>query len=161
PLYLGRPQTKSEREIEYNAHPPVSVLLALPMGRLAFADALLVWNLVSVAALLASLALVATGLPELKALFLPAVALRPFCLPVYGNLQQCQLNLALLLMVTASWALERSGRSGAAGTVVGAAAAVKLFPAYLVVYFAARRHWRALGAAAASFLALNLAAAAV
>ena len=161
PLYLGRPQTKSEREIEYNAHPPASVLLALPMGRLDFPDAVLAWNLVSVAALLASLAIVAAGLPELKALFLPAAALLPFCLPVYGNLQQCQLNLLLLLMVTAAWALDRSGRPGAAGMLVGAAAAIKLFPAYFVVYFAARRRWPAVLAAAASFLALNLATAAV
>ena len=161
PLYLGRPQTKSEREIEYNAHPPTSVLIALPMGRLEFSEALLAWNLVSVAALLASLAIVAAGLPELKALVLPAAALLPFCLPVYGNLQQCQLNLALLLMVTAAWAVDRSGRPGAAGLLVGTAAAIKLFPAYLVVYFVARRRWRAILAAGASFLALNLATATV
>ena len=45
--------------------------------------------------------------------------------------------------------------------IVGAAAALKLFPAYLVVYFALRVRWRAVLAAAVSFLTLNLATAAV
>jgi alpha-1,2-mannosyltransferase len=161
PMYLGRPQSPPERGIEYNAHPPASVLLALPLGRLEFSEALLAWNLLSVAALAASLVIVAAGLPELKALFLPTVALLPFCLPIYGNLQQVQLTLVLLLLVTSAWALDRSGRPGAAGLLVGAAAAVKLFPAYLGVYCAARGRWRALLAAAASFLALNLLTAAV
>src|SRR5262249_27328923 len=67
----------------------------------------------------------------------------------------------LLGLVTAAWALDRSGRSGAAGLLVGVAAAIKLFPAYLGLYFVARRRWRALLAAAASFAALTLATGAV
>src|SRR5580704_10704141 len=46
PRYLGRPLSELERGIEYNAHPPSSVLLALPLGGLNFSDALLAWNLV-------------------------------------------------------------------------------------------------------------------
>src|SRR5262249_39739644 len=84
-----------------------------------------------------------------------------FCLPVYGNFQQGQLSLVLLFLITAAWALDRSGRSDAAGLLIGGAAAVKLFPAYLGVFFAARGRWRALVAAAASFAVLNLATAAV
>jgi hypothetical protein len=41
PLYLGRAQRDGERDIEYNAHPPASVLLALPLAHLGFADAML------------------------------------------------------------------------------------------------------------------------
>ena len=122
---------------------------------------MLAWNLVTLAALLASLAIVATGLPELKDLFLPVGVLLPFCLPIYGNFQQGQLTFILVLLVTSAWALDRSGRPGAAGLMIGAAAAIKLFPAYLVVYFAARGRWRGLFAAAASFAALTLATAAV
>ena len=66
PLYLGRPQADWERDIAYNAHPPTSVLLALPVTGLDLPDAVLAWNLVTLAALLASLAIVAAGLPELK-----------------------------------------------------------------------------------------------
>jgi hypothetical protein len=161
PLHLGRPQSEREIDIEYNAHPPASVLLALPLARLDFPDAILAWNLISMAALLVSLAIIAAGFPELKALFLPVGILLPFGLPVYGNFQQVQLTPVLLAMIAAAWAMDQSGRPAAAGLFVGAAAAVKLFPAYLVLYFAARRSWRALLAAAASFAALNLATAAV
>jgi hypothetical protein len=161
PLYQGRPPSAPEQGIEYNAHPPSSVLLGLPLGRLDYSDAVLAWNLVSLIALLATLALVAAALPELKALFLPVAVLLPFCIPVYGNLQQGQLTLVLLLLVTAAWALDRSGKPLAAGLLVGSAAAVKLFPAYLVVWFAARGRWRALLGATVAFLALNLATAAV
>src|SRR5262249_28508232 len=67
----------------------------------------------------------------------------------------------LVWLVTASWALDRSGRSAAVGTLIGLAAAIKLFPAYLLVYFAARRRGRALIAFAASFAVLNFATIAV
>jgi hypothetical protein len=161
PLYQGRPPSEPELRLEYNAHPPTSVLLALPLAWLDYDDAVLAWNLVSLAALLASLAIVAVALPELKPLFLPAAALLPFCIPIYGNFQQGQLTLMLLFLITAAWALERSGRSGIAGLLVGTAAAIKLFPAYMGVYFLAQRQWRALLAAAAAFTAWTLATAAM
>jgi hypothetical protein len=58
--------------------------------------------------------------------------------------------------VTGVWALERSGWSGMAGLLVGTAAAIKLFPAYLVIYYLARGHLRPLLAAFLSFVTLTL-----
>ena len=72
PMYLGRAQRERESDIEYNAHPPTSVLLALPLAGLDLPDAMLAWNLVSLAASLASLAIVASTLPELKSLPCPS-----------------------------------------------------------------------------------------
>ncbi len=160
-MYLGRPQEERESDIEYNAHPPTSVLLALPLAGFDLPDAMLAWNLVSLAALLASLAIVASTFPELKSLSLPVAVLLPFCLPVYSNFMEGQLTLVLVLLVTSAWALDRSGRSIAAGLLIGASGALKLFPIYLAVYFAARRRWRAVLAAAAAFAVLNLATVAV
>jgi alpha-1,2-mannosyltransferase len=154
PRHLGMP-FDSVTTVEYNAHPPTSILLALPLARLDYPDAVLAWNTISLAAFLASLVIVAAVLPVPKTLFLPALALLTFCHPLYGNLYQAQLTLLLVLLVTAIWALERSGRSSAAGLVLGAAAAIKLFPAYLIVYYLARRQLRPLLAAAVSFLALT------
>ncbi len=161
PLYLGRPQADWERDIMYNAHPPTSVLLAMPFTRLALPDAVLAWNVVMLAAFAAALAVVARSLPELRPLFLPVGVLLPFCLPVYGNFQQGQLTFLLVLLATSAWALDRSGRSGLAGILIGTAAAVKLFPAYLVVAFAMRGRWRGMLTAAATFGLLTLATAAV
>ncbi|MHB1557917.1 MAG: glycosyltransferase family 87 protein [Isosphaeraceae bacterium] len=161
PLYLGRPQADWERDIAYNAHPPTSVLLALPFTRLGLPDAVLAWNLVMLTAIVGALAVAARQLPELRALFLPVAVLLPFCLPIYGNFQQGQLTFLLVLLITSAWALDRSGRSGLAGALIGAAAAVKLFPAYLVVTFATRGRWRGVLATATMFGALTIVTAAV
>ena len=158
PRHLGLP-FDPVTSVEYNAHPPTSVLLALPLARFDYPDAVLVWNSFSLAAFLASLMIVATVLPVPRTLFLPALALLTFCHPLYGSLYQGQLTLILVLLVTVIWALERSGRSSTAGLVLGAAAAIKLFPAYLVVFYAARGRLRPLFAAVASFLALTIATA--
>src|SRR5205807_2590850 len=48
--YLGfRPTDEARFFPEVNAHPPASVLLALPFSLLAYAHALLLWNLLSLA----------------------------------------------------------------------------------------------------------------
>jgi hypothetical protein len=160
PRHLGVP-FDSVTSVAYNAHPPTSVLLALPLARLDYADAVLVWNTISLVALLVSLGIVATALPMPRELFLPVLASLTFCHPVYGNLYQAQLTLVLVLLVTAIWALERSDRSNVAGLVFGAAAAIKLFPAYLAVYYAARGRPRPVMVAVLSFLALTCATAVV
>jgi len=156
PRHLGLP-FDPVTDVEYNAHPPTSVLLALPLARFDYPDAVLVWNTFSLAAFLASLLIVAAVLPVPRMLYLPALALLTFCHPLYGNLYQCQLTLFLVLLVTVIWALERSGWSSTAGLILGAAAAIKLFPAYLIVYYAARGRLRTLLASAISFLTLTLA----
>lgn len=161
PLYLGRQAAGVECEAPYNAHPPASVLPTLPLARLNFSDAMLAWNLMSLAALAAGLAGLVAGLKMPRHWLPPALVLLPLGLPVYGNLQQGQLTPLLFAMVVAAWALDRTGRPAAAGLFIGTAAALKLFPAYLVIVFAVRRSWRALFAAAAAFAAWNLAAVAV
>jgi hypothetical protein len=155
PRYLGLP-SNPEPSIEYNIHPPTSVLLVLPLGRLDYSRAVLVWNVISLVALLGSLVIVAMVLPVPRALFLPGLALVPFCLPVLGNLQMGQINMVLCLLLTTMWALERSGRANIAGSVLGLATAIKLFPAYLSIYYAAQQRNRPLGIALLSFLSLTL-----
>ncbi len=160
PQHLGLPSNPN-KSIEYNSHPPVSVLLALPLGRLAYADAVLVWNVLSIAAFAVGLWVLAATLPVPRSRFLLVLAMLPFCQPLCVNLAEAQLSLVLVSLMMASWALERSGWSRTAGALLGLAAAIKLFPAYLVFYLAGRRRWRALLAAAATVVALSLAAAMV
>jgi hypothetical protein len=143
--YLGRQRDRDSAFNEVNAHPPTSVLLALPLAGLNYADACLAWNLLSLAALAASLGLVVHGLK----LSLPLRAILPFftllllCYPLRKQVDFVQLNLMLLLLLVGAWSAERSGRPGWAGALVGTAAAIKLFPAYLFLYFLLRRQWRA------------------
>ena len=155
PRHLGLPSNPVP-SIEYNAHPPTSVLLALPLAEFSYPNAVLVWNVISLVALCASLKIVAGQLASPRMLLLSAFALTPFCHPIYGNIYQGQLTLILVLLVTAVWALERSGWSCTAGLLVGVAAAIKLFPAYLLVYYAARQRVRLLFAAVLAFLSLTM-----
>jgi alpha-1,2-mannosyltransferase len=160
PQHLGLP-CNPVPSIEYNAHPPTSVLVALPLARLDYPNAVLVWNMISLAALIVSLTIVASELALPWRTLPPTLALLAFCHPVYGNFYQGQLTLILLLLVTTIWALERSGWPSTAGLLLGTAAAIKLFPAYLAVYYMARGRRQLLLTATVSFLALTLATALV
>jgi len=154
PRYLGLKSNPVE-SIEYNAHPPMAVLLALPLGKMPYPDATLVWNVVSVAAFALGVWIVVAELALPWRTLVPFLALVVFCHPIYGNIYQGQLTLILVMLVAAAWAQDRNGRSCVAGCLIGAAAAVKLFPAYLALYYAARWRLRPLLAVMGSFLALS------
>ena len=132
------------------------MLLALPFAQLSYPDAVLAWNTASLFAFLGSLVIVAKVLPVPTNLYLPILALLTFCHPLYGNLHSGQLTLILVLLVTAIWALERSGRSVPAGFLIGIATAIKLFPAYLAMYYLARGQLRPLRTAVLSFTTITL-----
>jgi hypothetical protein len=143
--------------IHHNAHPPTSVLLALPVAWLDYPDAMLAWNLLSLAALAASLWLMnrRLGLASSPWALLPLGAFLLVCGPFQQQMYQGQLNLVLLLLLTATWAADRAGRPLLAGALLGAATAVKLFPGFLLLYFLLRRDWRAVAATVFSFALLT------
>jgi hypothetical protein len=165
--------------MQYNAHPPPSIWLAVPFARLDYPSAHLAWDLVMCLTLPVTLALlgvrlgrqgdepdadrmgtcgVFAGLAGLRFspwVLLPAVALLLVCNPFFVQVLQGQLDLVLLLLIVAAWALDRAGRPWLAGAAVATAAAVKLFPGFLFLYFLLRRDWRALLSGALTFAALS------
>lgn len=152
-----RPDLPSVASIQYNAHPPTSVLLALPLARLDYPDAFLIWSVLSLLALTGSLGLVLHQHPNALSVWaiLPLAALLLWCNPFRQQMIMGQLNLILLLLFAGSWAADRTGRSWTAGALLGVATAIKLFPGYLFLYFVMRRQWRPLVAGVVSFLALT------
>lgn len=155
PRHLGIP-ADDRNEIKYNAHPPPAVLLVLPLAHVNYSYAIFLWNVISLLAFATSLAVVTIELDLPRTVLLPILALIPLCHPIYGNVHLGQLTLFLVLLVTMVWAFERSGRSNIAGLLIGVAAAIKLFPAFLVLYYLARRRWQAFGTAVLSFLGLTV-----
>ena len=144
--YLGYQKQLNELPmIRFNAHPPTSVLLALPLAPLDYPDAFLAWELLSLGALGLSIWIVAHQLPSSLSRWsiLPLMALLLLCNGFRQHMLQGQLGLVLLLLVTAAWAAERSGQPAWAGILIGTATAIKLFPGLLFVYLLARRQWRA------------------
>jgi alpha-1,2-mannosyltransferase len=74
-------------------------------------------------------------------------ALLAILLPLQTNFEHQNMNALLMAAIgAAAWALVRQ-RTTAAGALIGFAAAVKVFPALLIVYLAARRMWRPLAVA--------------
>jgi alpha-1,2-mannosyltransferase len=140
-----------------NAHPPTSVLLMLPVASLNYHRALLTWNFASLLMLGASLGITVRGLmvPFSAWSILPTAALILLCQPLRMQFFQGQWNLVLLLLITAAWIADRSGRPWWAGALIGLATAIKLFPAFLFLYFALRRRWSALLAGALTLAALT------
>ena len=75
------------------------------------------------------------------------------CFPLHRNLLIGQFYvLLLLLIVAACWAYLR-GRHGLAGALVAIAAACKIFPVLLFIFFLRRGNWRALISGAVTGLA--------
>ena len=157
PRHLGLAKNPNAT-IEYNAHPPASVLLALPLAGLDFPDAVRAWNLLTLAGFLVALGLVVRGLGLGVRTVLAGVALLAYCHPVYGNVYQGQLTLLLVLLLVGAWVLDRSGRGELAGVLIGVAAAIKLFPAYLFLIPATRRDPRPIVWGMTAFGLVNLVA---
>jgi hypothetical protein len=166
PVYLPMEQSvkrdfgdAAEARFAYNAHPPASVLLALPFALLDYQTAYLSWNLLSVGCLLASLWMVArhAALRRSEALFLGTLLVVSNAF--LHQTVQGQWNLVLMLLIVSAWVSERSGREGLSGSLLGLAAAIKIFPGFLALYYLARKEWRGLFAVVTSFLVANLLAA--
>ena len=139
-LYLGSPP-REDLVVHVNAHPPTSVLLTLPFIWLDFESAYMAWNLFCLAALAFSIGIVIweLGIDCGAPCCVPAVALAVTCYPLLEHLFQGQLGLPLSALLLGAWSCERNGHPLMAGLLIGLAAAIKLFPLFLLIYFTWRR----------------------
>lgn len=157
PRYTSLPPEFIATMLPWNAHPPVSVLLALPLGYLPYHTAQTVWSLVNWPLYALTVVLIVRGLrvPFHPAMVLPILVVTLACYPLFIQVQHGQLNIILMAGITAGWYLDRRGYRTGAGLAVGFAAAVKLVPAFLFLYFLAARRWRSLAVAVVTFVGLH------
>jgi hypothetical protein len=150
--YTARPQ---DFFVEINGHPPTAVVLALPFGLLDYNAGFLLWNWLSVVAVVGSAALVMreTEMRFSAWALLPALALL-IGNPLLQHLACGQLGGFLLLLITGAWLCDRRGHSGWAGAILAVATAVKLFPGFLFLYFVWKGKWRTVFVGAATFFAV-------
>jgi hypothetical protein len=127
-----------------SVHPPFVALLTLPLGLFPFPVAATLWLGYDLLLLfiLAWLVLACGPRAPGRASVLVTAGLLLFWLPVFHELLHGQLSLTLSCLLLLGWRAYRSGRLGAAGALLGAAAAVKLFPIVIVGYFLVKREWR-------------------
>jgi alpha-1,2-mannosyltransferase len=165
-LYGQLPPTRNGLDLGFT-YPPISAVIMSPLAvvpaRLAgiLVTALTLGLLMAVVALFLRTAGVADrrGSWRLAALLLPVAVLIE---PVRTTLAYGQINVALMALVSfdcllpETWWQVRGRRVGwPRGALIGAAAALKLTPAVFVLYFVARRQWRAAATTALSFLAVT------
>ncbi len=143
--------------VPVNAHPPTSVLVALPLAWFDYPDAVFAWNLVMLALFALSLALVWRELriPFRAWSLAPVLTLTLLCNPFRQQITLGQLNLFLLPLLVGFWLAERRERPGWAGAALGLATAYKLFPGLLFFYLLLRRQWLTLAAALLTFAAVT------
>jgi Glycosyltransferase family 87 len=156
--HMGYARRPNHFFLERNLHPPTSVLLAIPLSGLCYRDAFFAWNLLSLLPLAVSLYLTARalGIPLTPWSALPIYTLLLVCNPLHQQLLQGQLNLVLLLLIVGVWWADRTDRPVLAGLLLGAATTIKLYPAFLFLYFVLQRRSRSIAAGAASIIALTL-----
>lgn len=162
--HFGRDVPEFDEELPWNAHPPVAVLLALPFGVISdYAAAHAVWNVLTFALFIVGVILIARELSvPLGVLSVAGAVMLLVCWQaMFSQLFQGQLNCLLLFLLTVTWIANRRDYQTAAGIAAGTAAAAKLFPGLLLVYFVATRRWRAALVTVLTGAVLHLAALAV
>lgn len=160
PAYLGDRGVAETWPVEINAHPPVLVLLLLPLGLLPHDLAVLLWNLLSLVMIGAAMWIVfgPRGLNCEWRYFLASCCIVAGSTPLAAQGATAQLNGLLVLLIALAWSSARRDRQIAAGIWLGLAVASKLFPAFLLVYFLATRRWQAVIATLTTIVLLHVAA---
>jgi hypothetical protein len=153
--------TASHISFAYNAHPPTSVLLALPLGGCSLRHALAVWHLLSLLGFALSAWLVGRewgvrGACAWGWWVLPGAALALALKPVEEQFAQGQMNGILLPLLVGAWVTWRRGWLGWAGAFLGVAATLKIFPVFFVLLFILRRQPRGIVTGACVVAGLTL-----
>ena len=162
-LYGQLPLTRNGLSLGFT-YPPISAIVMSPLAMVPARVAGVLISAVTLGLLLSVVALFlrTAGLAEgsrswrMAALLLPVAALFE---PLRTNLAYGQINVLLMALVAFDcllpatwWRVADRPIGWPRGALVGLAAALKLTPAIFVLYFVARRQWRAASTAVASFL---------
>jgi hypothetical protein len=113
-------------------HPPLYVSLFLPLSFLPYRAAASVWALLSIAALVLAGALLARDLGYAPRWGAIGGAAATFAPPLVSDLGHGQMNSILVLLLVLAWRSLREERAVGA-IALGAAAAIKFFPAVVIL----------------------------
>lgn len=129
-----------------NLNPPFQVLLFYPFAHLTVTNAYRIWNAIGVLCVLAGAILIGSARTEGRARATGGLALAVLALvyfPTCTALILGQMSLVPFLFLVLAWRAWRGGRLGTAGVILGTLGAVKLFFGAFLLFFVARREWRA------------------
>jgi hypothetical protein len=142
--------------ITANPHPPAYVDLAIPVARLGYSTARTVWLSVMTLSFVIGLAL---ALREMGLQWIWAFSIAIGCLWLRISrisLLTAQIDGILLLLIVLGWISFRRGRDRGAGIALGAAAALKFFPLFLIIPVLRARRWQTAMWQIGSMIALTI-----
>jgi hypothetical protein len=133
--------------VEYNSHPPTSILLLAPFGLLGEIPATLLWGFFLLAAYLVSGWLLIHTLhwkvlPSLGLFAIGSVLWQP----AVQAAQWLNMEQVLLLLLIGVWLLERQHQDTWAGVLLGIASLLKIWPLVILVIPLLQRRWRLVAA---------------
>jgi hypothetical protein len=146
--------SSTPQPLEYDSHPPSSLLLLAPFALFSYGLASWLWGLLSLACLLLSLLI---GCNELEVWRLrsvvPILALFLLWEPTLESTRAGNIGGGIIcLMVALTWRALRRNQQFQAGTLAGLAIAFKVVPVLLLSFFLLRRQWRAFYSSIAALL---------
>ncbi|GAB3810876.1 glycosyltransferase 87 family protein [Tessaracoccus terricola] len=153
-LYGALPDTMIGANLPFT-YPPLAAVLFVPLTFLPFDVANVTFTLVTLAALLVTILLVARevldrSLAEAAWVAVALASVLLWAIPVRETVEFGQVNVVLMALVVVDVVAGRG--KWWQGSLVGLAMAIKLTPAVFLAYFLARRDWRALAVGVGSAL---------
>jgi len=141
--------------IDAAVNPPTFTVAAVWLALFPYVVSWGLWQVLSLAALILILVLL---FREAGPTFSPVARLRLTCAallfpPLTFHLLYAHTELFLLLALVGAWLLLRRGKEIPAGLLLGLAAAIRIYPLFLLLYLLLRRAWKALWAAVLGGLA--------
>jgi hypothetical protein len=141
--------SSTSQPLEYNTHPPPSLLLVAPFALLPYASAAWLWGVLNLACLIASFLLVCRELCLWRArIVLPLLVLFLLWDPTLQSTRAANIGGGVsCLLVALIWRALRRRQQGWAGILAGMVILLKPVPFLLLLCFLLRRQWRAVGSA--------------
>lgn len=140
------------------SYPPFLAVTVLPLSYLPYGWASLLWTLVCMLCIAASITM---ALHSQRWLTLPGLVVALVLVyqfqPAVVALRLGQMDIVIFLLITLAFWLLKRGNDTCAGMALGIAIGIKLFAGFLVAYLLWKRRWRAaiVGAASGVLLALG------
>jgi alpha-1,2-mannosyltransferase len=165
-LYGALPPTSNGLDLGFT-YPPISAVLMTPLAVVPARLAGILITALTLGLLMAVVALFlrTAGLADRRRSWRLAAPLLPVAVlvePVRTTLAYGQINVILMALVSFDcllpetwWRIGGRRVGWPRGALIGVAAALKLTPAVFVLYFVARRQWRAAATTGLSFLAVT------
>ncbi|MBA3825166.1 MAG: DUF2029 domain-containing protein [Ktedonobacterales bacterium] len=131
-------------DLHHSPHPPLALLLVVPLAWLPIGAAAFVWDLLMLAALGGALWLVWDELrPQVDPRWV-AVGLAVILVwtPLQDTWLEAQIGPLVLLLLVLAWRARRHGQAALAGGWLAVATLIRVYPVLLFAYPLLRREWR-------------------